>query len=243
VPSGRLDGFGPYPRPDETAISPLHSGRDKRRLLSAIGECLKVQYGALAASVPKTRGHLLDHLVGAGEQRDRKGKTKHLGCFEIDYQFDFCGSLDRQVCRLLALENAIDVASGKPKTIHRIGTICDQPSVGHEIAPSFGVELRPIDPRDDGEIERAINAFAQGSNAGLIVTGSPDTITRRKVIITMAARYRLPTVYPSGTNTRRVRRALKALFADGLSAGCGGKYGAIGRLGTPARSPKSRSCG
>jgi putative ABC transport system substrate-binding protein len=64
------------------------------------------------------------------------------------------------------------------------------------IAPSFGVELRPIDPRDDGEIERAINAFAQGSNAGLIVTGSPETIARRKVIITMAARYRLPTVYP-----------------------------------------------
>ena len=38
------------------------------------------------------------------------------------------------------------------------------------LAPSFGVELRPIDVRDPGEIERAITAFARGSNDGLIVT-------------------------------------------------------------------------
>jgi hypothetical protein len=34
------------------------------------------------------------------------------------------------------------------------------------------MELRPIDPRDAGEIERAITAFARGSNGGLLVTGS-----------------------------------------------------------------------
>ena len=39
-------------------------------------------------------------------------------------------------------------------------------------APSLGVELRPVDVRDAGEIERAITAFAQGANGGLIVTGS-----------------------------------------------------------------------
>src|SRR5260221_9392245 len=39
-------------------------------------------------------------------------------------------------------------------------------------APSLGVELRVLDVRDVGEIERAITAFAQGSNSGLIVTGS-----------------------------------------------------------------------
>jgi putative tryptophan/tyrosine transport system substrate-binding protein len=39
------------------------------------------------------------------------------------------------------------------------------------VAPSLGVELRPIDVRDAGEIERAVAAFARGSNGGLIVTG------------------------------------------------------------------------
>jgi hypothetical protein len=43
----------------------------------------------------QTKLRLFDHFVGAAEQRDRKGKTKHLGCIEIDYQFDFRGSLDR----------------------------------------------------------------------------------------------------------------------------------------------------
>jgi len=40
-------------------------------------------------------------------------------------------------------------------------------------APSLGVELRPVDVRDEGQIERALSLFAQSSNSGLIVTGSP----------------------------------------------------------------------
>jgi putative tryptophan/tyrosine transport system substrate-binding protein len=63
------------------------------------------------------------------------------------------------------------------------------------VAPSLGVELRPVDTRDAIEIERAITAFAQGPNGGLIVTGSPATVAHRKVIITMAARHGLPAVY------------------------------------------------
>jgi putative ABC transport system substrate-binding protein len=62
-------------------------------------------------------------------------------------------------------------------------------------APSLGVELRPIDTRDAGEIERAITVFAQGSNGGLIVTGSPAATVHRELIVTLAARYRLPAVY------------------------------------------------
>src|SRR5262249_9589903 len=40
------------------------------------------------------------------------------------------------------------------------------------VAPSFGVDLRPVDVRDGPEIERAVAAFARASNGGLIVTGS-----------------------------------------------------------------------
>ena len=63
------------------------------------------------------------------------------------------------------------------------------------LAPSLGVETRPIDVRDAGEIERAITAFARAPNGGLIVTGSAAAIAHDKLIITLAARHKLPTVY------------------------------------------------
>jgi putative ABC transport system substrate-binding protein len=65
------------------------------------------------------------------------------------------------------------------------------------VAPSLGVELRPIDVRDADEIERAVTAFAGVSNGGLIVTSSGLTTLHRKLIITLAARHKLPAVYPS----------------------------------------------
>jgi putative ABC transport system substrate-binding protein len=63
------------------------------------------------------------------------------------------------------------------------------------VAPSLGVELRPVNVRDADEIERSIAAFAQGSNGGLIVTGSPAAAARRDLIVALAARHRLPAVY------------------------------------------------
>ena len=58
-----------------------------------------------------------------------------------------------------------------------------------------GVELRPVDVRDAGEIERAVAAFAQGSDGGMIVSGSPSAVIHRGLIIALAAKHRLPTVY------------------------------------------------
>jgi putative tryptophan/tyrosine transport system substrate-binding protein len=63
------------------------------------------------------------------------------------------------------------------------------------VAPSFGVEVTPINVRDSGEIERAIAAFARTSRDGLIVTASALTVFHRDLIVTLAARYKLPTVY------------------------------------------------
>ena len=62
-------------------------------------------------------------------------------------------------------------------------------------APSLGLELRVVDVRDAGEIERGITTFARGSNGGMIVTGSAPTAIHRDLIITLAARHRLPSVY------------------------------------------------
>jgi putative ABC transport system substrate-binding protein len=64
------------------------------------------------------------------------------------------------------------------------------------VAPSLGIELRPIDMRDAGEIERAVTAFARSSNGGLIVTSNAWGITHRDLIIALASRHRLPVVYP-----------------------------------------------
>jgi putative tryptophan/tyrosine transport system substrate-binding protein len=64
------------------------------------------------------------------------------------------------------------------------------------VAPSLGIELRPIDLRDRGEIERGVVAFARGPNGGLIIVGSPSAVVHRDLIITLAARHRLPAVYP-----------------------------------------------
>jgi ABC-type uncharacterized transport system substrate-binding protein len=64
------------------------------------------------------------------------------------------------------------------------------------VAPSVGVEVNPINVRDAAEIERAVAAFARASNGGLIVTGSALTAIHRALIVRLAARYRLPAVYP-----------------------------------------------
>jgi len=65
------------------------------------------------------------------------------------------------------------------------------------VAPSLGVELRPVDMREPSEIERAVAAFARGTkNGGLIVTAGTFAIAHRELIIKLAAQHRLPTVYP-----------------------------------------------
>jgi putative ABC transport system substrate-binding protein len=63
------------------------------------------------------------------------------------------------------------------------------------VAPSLGMELRPINVRDAGEIERAVEAFARSSNGGLIVTGSALAVVHRDLIVALAARHKLPAVY------------------------------------------------
>jgi ABC-type uncharacterized transport system substrate-binding protein len=64
------------------------------------------------------------------------------------------------------------------------------------VAPSVGVEVTPVNVRDAGEIERAITAFARSPNGGLVVTGSTLAGVHRDLIITLAARHKLPAVYP-----------------------------------------------
>jgi len=77
-----------------------------------------------------------------------------------------------------------------------VGSGVGQYAIIQAMAPSFGVELRPIDLRNPGEIERGVVAFAREPNGGLIIVGAPPGLVHRDLIITLAARHRLPPVYP-----------------------------------------------
>ena len=70
------------------------------------------------------------------------------------------------------------------------------------IAPSLGVEVSPVNVREVSEIERTIAALVRGPNSGLIVTGSALVAVHRHRIIALAARRKLPAVYPEGSFVR-----------------------------------------
>jgi putative tryptophan/tyrosine transport system substrate-binding protein len=61
---------------------------------------------------------------------------------------------------------------------------------------SFGVELKALDVRDTATIERGLSTFAREPNGGLIVLNSVEASIHRKMITDLAARLRLPAIYP-----------------------------------------------
>jgi putative ABC transport system substrate-binding protein len=63
------------------------------------------------------------------------------------------------------------------------------------VSPSVAIEVSPVNLVDAGEIERGLTAFARSPNGGLIVTGSALAVVHRELIVALAARLRLPTVY------------------------------------------------
>jgi putative ABC transport system substrate-binding protein len=81
------------------------------------------------------------------------------------------------------------------------------------VAPTLSVELTPVGVRDAAEIERAITTFARGPNGGLIMVGPASSVQRHNdLIVALAARHRLPAVYP--TNTFVIRGGLMSYAPD-----------------------------
>ena len=83
-------------------------------------------------------------------------------------------------------------------------------AVIQSVARSVGVEVSPINLRDASEIERAVAAFAHSPNGGLVVTAGGAPTLHRDLIITLAARHKLPAVY-----TRRLYVASGGLISYG----------------------------
>jgi putative ABC transport system substrate-binding protein len=63
------------------------------------------------------------------------------------------------------------------------------------VAPSLGVEVIPVNMRNAGEIEQSVETFARSPNGGLIPVGSAAVVLHRELILTLAARHKLPAVY------------------------------------------------
>src|SRR5262249_56230724 len=91
--------------------------------------------------------------------------------------------LEPRVTRVAVLRNAA-IAS----QIALFGSI-------QSVAPSFGVELHPIDTSDAGDIARAVTAFAGEPNGGLIAASGAGVIMHRELIVTLAARPPFPPVF------------------------------------------------
>ena len=70
-----------------------------------------------------------------------------------------------------------------------------QLAVIQSVAPSVGVDVSPINMGDAAEFERAVAAFARSANGGLIVPATALAVFRRDLIVTLAARHKLPAVY------------------------------------------------
>jgi len=98
------------------------------------------------------------------------------------------------------LELFTEIAPG----IRRVGVLRDptfaaaaaQFGAIQTVGPSFRVQVKPIGVRDGAEIERSVDAFTREGHSGLVVLPSPLTAVHRDLIISMAARHSLPTVYP-----------------------------------------------
>jgi len=76
-----------------------------------------------------------------------------------------------------------------------VGTGTTQFAVIQAMAPLLRVEVNPVNVRDASEIRRSVEAFARSPNGGLIVTASASAVRHRDLIITLAARHKLPAVY------------------------------------------------
>jgi putative ABC transport system substrate-binding protein len=82
-------------------------------------------------------------------------------------------------------------SSGTPQLLRRTASF----AVIQAAAPSLRVEVTALNVHDTSEIESVVNAFAQGTSGGLIVTASVSVLRGRNLMIGLAAKHKLPAIY------------------------------------------------
>ena len=148
--------------------------------VAALLEATRTVPIVFAAVIDPVGGGFVDSLARPG------GNTTGFTLFEYGISgkwLELLQEIAPRVTRAAVLRNPA-IASGSGQ----LGAI-------QAVAPSFGVELSPVNVRDAGEIERAVAAFARSPNGGLIVPASAAAQLHLDLIITLAARHKLPAVY------------------------------------------------
>src|SRR6516225_1027042 len=120
-----------------------------------------------AARGPSTPS--FDHLVGAGEYRWWNVETKRLRGLEVDYQLVLGRRLHRQVARLLALEDAIDVAGSAHILIADVGSIGDQAASGHKESMEVNCGQFLLSSKRDEQITMQYGQYACRDNQASIM--------------------------------------------------------------------------
>jgi putative ABC transport system substrate-binding protein len=98
----------------------------------------------------------------------------------------------------------VELLKGIAPDVTRVGFLVEPSNIGslpqyaavQAVAPSFHIELSRISLSNPQQIESSVAAFAGSPNSGLIVSRTSEAITNRELIVALAARYRLPAVYP-----------------------------------------------
>jgi putative tryptophan/tyrosine transport system substrate-binding protein len=142
-------------------------------------------------TIPIVFAQVLDP-VGAGfvENLARPGgNVTGFVSFEYSMAGKWLETLTQISPRLTRIAGVRDLAS--PSEMGMLGAI-------QAIMPRFSMPFTVVGGRDAADFERSIEAFARESNGGMIILPSPNTLVHRRVIMAVAARQRLPAIYPYG---------------------------------------------
>src|SRR5262245_35245246 len=175
---GNRSGLLSAKRNSKATLRPsVHPSSCKPCLNAASRRCHSGSFSASPCNIPMRRirspccaraasGHVAappSSVVGAGEQRVRHVEAERPSGLEIDDQVILGGRLYRQVTRLLALEDAIDVGSGAAELIKRIGPVADQAAINDVITERIDRRQSEAGRKRDEAVARSARA-APGTN-------------------------------------------------------------------------------
>jgi hypothetical protein len=79
------------------------------------------------SAINRHNQQLFDLLVGAQQNRWGHGKTERLGGLEVHDHFEFCRKLHREIARLLAAQDAIDIGGGATPVVYPVVSVGSKP--------------------------------------------------------------------------------------------------------------------